>query len=217
MTVHVHRLKAHKVFSELPSHLFFDLYWLQFLLGQKCFPWRRLQYITPHELFPHLALPRAQIFCFLRRRFQFWGVEVHCTCSNPFNLFCLSLRSVALKHWTEQIRRRIALEMMINPYPSISVYNFVNLGDIWGTYVPVGAEYNPIVCLHFLLCHRRIKFNYSVGRISGGYTLHLCPDRYHWRIDACLRCLRDTMRRLPFRLEIHCFPFRYIAAVKDEN
>uniref|UniRef100_A0AB38ZP94 ORF7 protein n=1 Tax=Psittacine aviadenovirus B TaxID=2169709 RepID=A0AB38ZP94_9ADEN len=214
VTVHVHKLKAHRVFHELPSHVFFDLYWLQFLLGQKAFPWRRVQYITPQELFPHLSLPHAKVFCFLKSRHYFWGVEVHCTCPNPFNLFCLSLRALAIAHWSKQIRRRITLEIMVDPYPSLPVYDFLNLTNAWGLYVPSGSQHNPITCLHFLLCHRHVKFHYAVGRIEGGYSLHIEPVSYHWRIDACLRCLRDTMRRLPFRLEIHCFPYRYVPPIR---
>ncbi|APY28340.1 ORF07 [Psittacine aviadenovirus B] len=157
-------------------------------------------------------MPYAQVFCFLKRRFNFWGVEVHCTCMRPFSLFCLSLRAAAIEHWAALIKQRIGIENILCPYPTAPVYDFTNLGDLWGTYSPYCDVQHPITCLHFFLCHRHVRSHYALGYIEGGYCIYVYLRRFHWRLRACLRCLERSLPLLPFRLSIHCYPFMHIPA-----
>ncbi|BCZ16690.1 hypothetical protein ORF14A [Aviadenovirus bubonis] len=179
------------------------------------FPWQRDEFINHKELFPKMSMPRFKATCHLRNQTS-WVIKYSCTCDRPNTLFCQSLCVEVVKHWEKLLQKYIEEQDKLDPSPTTPITNFCALQQ-WSHYSLYFDYYNPLTCMHFILTHRSVRENYSVGRHRGIYYLYIVPNYAHHRVLQCLRSLSLAKRRLPFKLQIDCFPYTRISHENDED
>lgn len=207
-----------------PAHLALDLLFLEFVKGDRMFPYRRKETVSFEEILPHYCMPSCRARC----RFfnSFWTVTTDlnndyrlphvrydCTCLNPFSLMCQSASKVICTYWLDQVQEYFHREQAKNPSPYIGItnFNFVTIGPP-GQDGHLRYEINPLSHLYNLLSHRAVRRNYALRRIPGGFEVLIEPAYGNEKLlDAC-KMLRESLQALPFRLIITCYPFCKVSA-----
>lgn len=199
---HLYAVKIPQFLAAVPSHLLFDLEFLQFFLGKRMFPNSKKNFYSHTDLFPELAMPTFRVTCLLRIFDEQWAVDYACACSNPYSLFCSSLATVAVEKWVRDI-----LDYLRPQQDQWLVEDFRGLEPEWWNRSLWCKLYNPISCLFYILSHRTTIHNYALEKTRTGYILYIQPPYFHSNVHRAIECLRELKRRLPFTLQIVCFPF----------
>ncbi|QJP03666.1 ORF14A [Aviadenovirus cerasi] len=208
-----------QAFLVAPAHLALDLLFLEFLKGERMFPFPRKDTVTFEEILPDYCMPKCRARCRLFNKF--WTatedleqqplpqIRYDCTCTNPYSLMCQSTSKVVCTYWLDKVQEYFKEQQANNPYPFVNITNF-NLLIISTAPNRDGTLHyilNPLAHLHDLLTHRAVRNNYALSRIPGGYEILITPSYGNERLMEICRHLQEGVNNLPFRIRITCYPF----------
>lgn len=192
---------------------------MEFLKGERMFPWLRKDTVTLEEVLPDFCMPRTRARCRLFNSFwittdnldeqPFPQVRYDCNCDKPHSLMCQSTCKVVVAYWLETVQEYFTAQQAYNPFPFANITNF-NFLIISNDRNPDGTLRwiaNPLSHLCDLLTHRAVRNHYSVGRIRGGFQVLITPTYGNERLMEICRHLQEGVNNLPFRIRITCYPF----------
>nr|UAJ21412.1 ORF14 protein [Duck aviadenovirus] len=194
--MHCILLGVDKLFESAPSHLLFDLQFLEFLRGMIMLPNRSNPY--SEQDFDFIMPPFNSIIKILRHGLE-WEILYACDCKNPMSLQCMSRCIVLFDYWKLELNKYIENEIKKEKNP-ILIYSF----DDYPARRPFISD-NPIEHLYVIL--RLYEKNYAVGRNGNHYYVFIKSKYCCGEIRESMYQLMKTIRRLPFYLTIDCVPF----------
>lgn len=176
-------------------------------MGERMFPYPRKGYVTHRELFPNLDMPSFRIVLRIKRKTeQKWVLDYRCTCENEDSLQCLALASHFVAVWKECVLNFLNSVFDTDAWPPYVVRDF-DLAKPWQGYEMWMKKFDPIACFHFIFNHRTVKDFYAVAREGGTYRVYMQTKYFNHNIKCCLETLATVKHKLPFKLEIECFPY----------
>ena len=219
--MHSLTLECKEAQLEAPAHLALDIFFLEFLHGERMFPFPRKDTVSFEEILPEYSMPKCRARCRLYNKF--WSVtedleqqsplpqiRYDCTCTNPYSLMCQAASKVVCTYWLDKVYEYFEEERANNPYPLVNITNFNLLPISTAPDDDTGRlDYilNPLAPLHDLLTHRAVRNNYAVSSIRGGYEIFITPSYGNNSLMRCCRRVQDNLETFPFRLVVICYPF----------